>query len=76
MPEIESIPVWPPRLEDDMAAFNLVGSYPPLDSNPSYCNLLQCSHFASTSVAAESDGELVDFISAYAIPKGPDALFA
>jgi len=58
-----------------MAVFHLIGSCPPLDTNSSYCNLLQCSHFASTSVATERDGELVGFISAYAIPERPDTLF-
>lgn len=75
MPDIEGILLRPPRLEDGMAIFHLIGRCPPLDTNSSYCNLLQCSHFASTSVAAESDGELVGFISGYAIPERPDTLF-
>ncbi len=58
-----------------MAVFRLVGRCPPLDSNSSYCNLLQCGHFAHTSVAAEIDGKLVGFISGYLVPERPDALF-
>lgn len=48
---------------------------PPLDPNSIYCNLLQCTHFQETCVAAELDGELQGFISAYVIPDRPDTLF-
>lgn len=58
-----------------MAVFSLISSCPPLDTNSSYCNLLQCSHFANTSVAAEKSGSLVGFISGYIIPDRPDTLF-
>ena len=75
MSEIKSILLRLPRLEDGMEVFRLIGSCPPLDTNSSYCNLLQCSHFANTSVAAERDGELMGFISGYAIPERPDTLF-
>lgn len=50
------------------AVYELVQNCPPLDPNSMYCNLLQCSHFAETSVAALRDGELVGFISGYLIP--------
>lgn len=44
-----------------------------------YCNLLQCTHFANTSVAAvqvdNTDEKLVGFISAYLIPEREDTLF-
>jgi L-2,4-diaminobutyric acid acetyltransferase len=72
---LESIVFRPPVLEDGMAVFRLVKSCPPLDTNSSYCNLLQCSHFASTSVVAQMNGKIVGFISGYAIPERPDTLF-
>lgn len=72
---LESIELRLPSLEDGMAVFRLVENCPPLDTNSSYCNLLQCSHFSSTSVAAELDGEIVGFISGYALPERPDTLF-
>lgn len=75
MSNLESITLRPPTLVDGMAVFRLVEKCPPLDANSSYCNLLQSSHFASTSVAAEVDGELVGFISGYVIPERPDCLF-
>ncbi len=68
-----------PRAADGPALSALVAACPPLDPNSRYCNLLHCTHFAATSVAAERrDGEraeLVGFISAY-LPQGrPDTLF-
>jgi L-2,4-diaminobutyric acid acetyltransferase len=54
----------------------LVARCQPLDTNSVYCNLLQCSDFADTAIAAEtSDGQLVGFISGYRPPQRPDTLF-
>ena len=60
---------------DGMDVFQLVKDCPPLDGNSSYCNLLQCSHFSSTSVAAEENGTLIGFISGYLVPERPNTLF-
>lgn len=73
--EHETIQLQAPAAEDGMAVFKLIESCPPLDTNSSYCNLLQCSHFAATSVAAKLDREVVGFISGYLIPERPDTLF-
>lgn len=64
-----------PLPEDGESVHRLVEACPPLDPNSTYCNLLQCTHFADTSVAAEIDGELVGFISGYFIPGRNDTLF-
>lgn len=48
---------------------------PPLDTNSAYCNLLQCSHFADTSVIAKKCVEVMGFISGYRIPARPEVLF-
>lgn len=64
-----------PQATEGRAVHRLVDQCPPLDANSLYCNLLQTSHFASTSVAAELDGQLVGFISGYLIPERPDTLF-
>lgn len=54
----------------------LVKSCPPLDSNSTYCNLLQCEHFSSTSCAIVTNTKaLVGFVSAYLLPQKPDTLF-
>lgn len=64
-----------PVSEDGADVHQLIGNCPPLDTNSLYCNLLQASHFAATSVAAELNGELVGFISGYIIPERPETLF-
>ena len=64
-----------PTLDDGMSVFRLVQRCPPLDTNSSYCNLLQCGHFPDTSVMASLDGEMTGFISGYLIPDRPDTLF-
>lgn len=64
-----------PTTTDGMRVHQLVANCPPLDPNSSYCNLLQCSHFAATSIAAETDGELMGFVSGYRLPEAPNTLF-
>ena len=64
-----------PIARDGTAVNQLIQHCPPLDPNSVYCNLLQCSHFADTSVIAEVDGEVAGFISGYAVPSRPDTLF-
>lgn len=58
-----------------MALHRLVLACPPLDPNSSYCNLLQCSHFSDTSIAATQNGELMGSITGYQIPGREDTLF-
>lgn len=70
-----AITLRPPRANDGAVLHRLVAASPPLDPNSLYCNLLHCTHFAGTSIAAECDGELAGFISGYRIPERPQALF-
>lgn len=54
----------------------LVRRCPPLDPNSTYCNLLQCHHFAGTSCAALTASKgLAGFVSGYLLPMAPDTLF-
>lgn len=64
-----------PNIDDGASVHQLIRHCPPLNENSLYCNLLQTCHFAETSVAAELDGKLVGFISAYLVPERPDTLF-
>lgn len=64
-----------PSKDDGLAVSRLINACPPLDSNSVYCNLLQCHHFAETSVAAKKEGDLVGFVSGYLIPDNPSILF-
>lgn len=54
---------------------DLVSRCPPLDANSLYCNLLQCSHFAATSVLAEIGNGIAGWVSGYVRPDSPDCLF-
>lgn len=73
--EVENIALRRPTIEDGIQLHQLIKESPPLDENSSYCNILQCTHFNNTSIAAESHGDLVGFISGYTIPERPDTLF-
>lgn len=64
-----------PTKADGYPLHQLIAACPPLDPNSVYCNLLQCHHFADTSVAAELNGKLAGFVSGYLIPQEPDTLF-
>lgn len=64
-----------PTNTDGFALNQLVATSPPLDTNSVYCNLLQCTHFSDTSIAAELDDELVGFVSGYIPPAKPNTLF-
>lgn len=64
-----------PVPEDAVSVSKLISHCPPLDTNSLYCNLLHCSHFAQTSIAAFVNDELVGFISAYLKPQHEDTLF-
>lgn len=64
-----------PTAEDGKRVHALVRECQPLDENSLYCNLLQCTHFSATSIAAVAEGALVGFISGYIRPDQPDTLF-
>ena len=65
-----------PNGGDGHALHQLVARCQPLDTNSVYCNLLQCTDFAKTAIAAQNaDGNLVGFISGYRPPARQDTLF-
>lgn len=64
-----------PHEEDGSEVWRLVKAADMLDENSMYCNLLQCSHFASTCALAERDGEMVGWVSGYIPPEHPERLF-
>lgn len=64
-----------PEKTDGMRVHQLVQQCPPLDPNSSYCNLLQCTHFADTCIIAERDQRVAGFISGYIKPNSNDTLF-
>jgi len=62
-------------LDDGPSVSALIQRCPPLDTNSAYCNLLQCGHFATTSVVAKVGVTLVGFTSGYRLPEHTDTLF-
>ena len=62
-----------PTSADGMALHALVAACPPLDTNSLYCNLLQCSHFAATTILAKRRDTLVGAISGYLVPDADPA---
>jgi L-2,4-diaminobutyric acid acetyltransferase len=65
-----------PEATDGSALNALVERCKPLDTNSVYCNLLQCSDFRDTAIAAfTADEDLVGFISGYRPPTRPNTLF-
>ncbi|MEO7170661.1 MAG: hypothetical protein ABIY39_09830, partial [Sphingomonas sp.] len=64
-----------PRAGDGPRIAALIAASPPLDTNSTYCNLLQCSDFADTCIVAERGDAIVGWISAYRPPSAPDRLF-
>ena len=64
-----------PRASDGPGVWGLIDSTPSLDKNSLYCNLLQCSHFASTCAIAELGGSVVGWLSGYVPPQRGDTLF-
>ncbi len=65
-----------PQAKDGYSLHQLIARCPPLDCNSVYCNLLHCSDFADTAIAAENaEGQLVGFISGYRPPNRADTLF-
>ncbi|ART79204.1 diaminobutyrate acetyltransferase [Oceanisphaera avium] len=66
-----------PKSTDGYQINRLIERCKPLDTNSTYCNLLQCLHFADTCILAENqhDGALLGFISAYRKPAEPNTLF-
>ncbi|MCP5162129.1 MAG: diaminobutyrate acetyltransferase [Hahellaceae bacterium] len=64
-----------PESTDGAAVHALIANTPPLDPNSLYCNLLQCTHFAQSSIKAMTGDTLVGFISGYRLPESPETLF-
>jgi len=64
-----------PVLEDAWRIERLIQNSPPLDVNSAYAYLMLCRHFADTCAVAETDGDVVGFVSAYRPPRDPQTLF-
>lgn len=73
--QFDGITLRKPTAEDGAPLHALVRECKPLDENSTYCNLLQCTHFADTCIVAEKAGGLVGFVSGYRKPREPHIYF-
>lgn len=65
-----------PTIEDGGEIFTFIRACGSLDVNSPYCYLLQCAHFADTSVLAkDSSGNVVAYLSGYSPPLHSNVLF-
>lgn len=65
----------PPQGDDAIGIRDLAAATGVLDLNSTYAYLLLATDFSSTSIVAESDGDLQGFITGYHPPPRPDVLF-
>lgn len=72
---LEEVTFRKPVASDGPLVWDLIAGNPPLDPNSVYCNLLQCTHFSDTSIAATAQDKLAGFISGYRIPARESTLF-
>lgn len=64
-----------PKLEEGADIWRLVKSTGILDLNSAYNYLMLCKFFADTCAVAESDGQIVGFVTAFRPPTETDSLF-
>ncbi|QKG86040.1 diaminobutyrate acetyltransferase [Kroppenstedtia pulmonis] len=64
-----------PKEDDGSAIWNLVKKTQVLDLNSSYSYLMICKYFRDTCVIAESEGQIVGFVSAFIPPASKNSVF-
>jgi L-2,4-diaminobutyric acid acetyltransferase len=72
---MKSVSLRAPVASDGPALHELISRCSPLDQNSRYCNLLQVTHFAETSIVAEQAGRLIGFVTGYRLPGREHVLF-
>lgn len=71
----DDIHIRKPLAGDGYEIHQLIANSPPLDLNSVYSYYLLSNHFRDSCVVAESQGDIVGFLSAYRIPHQPQTLF-
>ncbi len=74
-PDTPDLELRHPVPEDGESIWRLVSDSGKLDLNSTYHYVLWCRDFASTSLIAERNGEIVGFVTAYLPPEKADTLF-
>jgi L-2,4-diaminobutyric acid acetyltransferase len=71
----DSIIFRPPKTDDGKYFWEIAKASKTLDVNSIYHYLIMCRHFGKTCLAAEKQGRVVGFITAYIPPGSPDTVF-
>ncbi|MFO7962648.1 MAG: diaminobutyrate acetyltransferase [Desulfobacterales bacterium] len=64
-----------PTTDDGKHFWEIAKASKTLDVNSMYHYLILCRHFGRTSIAAEKDGRIVGFVTAYIPPENPNTVF-
>lgn len=64
-----------PETEDGKYFWEIAKASKTLDVNSAYHYLIMCRHFGRTCIAAERQGQIVGFVTAYIPPDLPDTIF-
>ncbi len=64
-----------PKTDDGKYFWGIAKASKTLDVNSVYHYLIMCRHFGSTCIAAEKQGQVVGFVTAYIPPDLPDTVF-
>jgi L-2,4-diaminobutyric acid acetyltransferase len=73
--EVNQIVFRKPTPLDGANMYQLVKESGVLDTNSEYCYLMLCQYFTDTCVIAESNGEMVGFVTAFLTPAEQDCMF-
>lgn len=61
--------------QDGQYIWQTVADSKKLDVNSAYCYIMMCQYFSDTCWVAESEGEIIGFVTAFIKPSRPDVLF-
>ncbi|NOY70434.1 MAG: diaminobutyrate acetyltransferase [Deltaproteobacteria bacterium] len=64
-----------PKIPDGKYFWEIAKTSKVLDVNSLYHYLIICRHFGKTCIAAEKQGHVIGFVTAYIPPGSPDSLF-
>jgi len=64
-----------PKTEDGKYFWEIAKASKTLDVNSAYHYLIMCRHFGKACIAAERQGQVVGFVTAYIPPDSPDTVF-
>ena len=64
-----------PKTDDGKYFWEIAKASKTLDVNSTYHYLIMCRHFGKTCLAAEKQGCVVGFVTAYIPPDSPDTIF-